>query len=898
MPEWRDEIRRRLEAASLPPTREAEIVEEVAQHLDDRYRELRAGGQSDTDAAAIVWREIEQGEALAAEIGRVETQAVPDLPARGAPARGTWLASVWQDLHYAIRSLRSSPGFASTVLLAIALSIGPLTAILSIGNWLLWRPHPGVTESHRLAAVWFGKWQSESSVGPVWVTYSDLDAIAPNLTYASGLAGVQEQWASVSVPGIAPQRMDVAHVTANFFDVLGVRLRAGRAFWKDEDRGAGVPVAMLSEGTARSIFGTPEAALDQSILLNSRAFRVIGVAPAAFLGTITGRPIEIWIPGAAQSYMNHRPAAREPRFYSFVARLSDGASFPAMEAELNGLLGSVDASRFEGVAARVFPGLGVSALGRAQTHLRLQVLLAIGGVLLALGCANAANLLIFRATRREREMAVRKALGASRARLIQAHVTESCVLALSGAALGLGLGVIVKKLIENLLFSLPAGTSAAAIDWRVLMATAITALGVGLLSALAPAFLAVRARISPALQSGSRASTRAPRLRGGLAALQLALSLTLLVGALLLVTTLRNLKTVDLGFDPTGVTSMWVGLDSHGYDVPRALQYFGEVLSNLEGHGGFDDVAAAYTSLGAGVYTDVIATDGGTREVAANGVTHGYFRTLSIPILRGRVFTAEEAMTASGVPPVVVNETLARRVFGTVDVVGRSLRFVRGHSRWDAELLIIGVVGDTHADDLTAPPEPVFYEPFGRASMPVRGGNIVIRSALTSAEVGAAANAIASRKDPTVPLSAMGALSEDIEAWMTDERLFAWMLSLLGALGFVLAALGLYGLVSQSTIERRREFGIRIALGAARSHIIRLVARYVVVVSSVGIGVGLAAAYFGTRIVEKMLFGVSRLDPLVYAAAIATLMLVVTLASVAPVVRALRVQPVDVLRTE
>jgi hypothetical protein len=285
-------------------------------------------------------------------------------------------------------------------------------------------------------------------------------------------------------------------------------------------------------------------------------------------------------------------------------------------------------------------------------------------------------------------------------------------------------------------------------------------------------------------------------------------------------------------------------------------------------------------------------------SVAANGVSDGYFRLLSIPIVRGRAFTLAEALDADEQGPAIVNERLARQLFLTVEVIGRTVRLARIGAAPERELTIVGVVRDSTWRSIAGEPDPFMYLPFAQFRSAGTSGVYMIKSALPVDRVGQMANAIAARTASAIPLSAPQSLTTGIDRELGEQRVFAWVLSLLAGLGFALATLGLYGLIAQSTIERRREFGIRLALGAAGWDIVRLVARYAVAVSSLGILVGLALSYFGTRLIRSMLFGVSPLDPEAYFAAIATLLLVVTLACIGPAVRALRVQAVEVLRTE
>jgi predicted permease len=535
----------------------------------------------------------------------------------------------------------------------------------------------------------------------------------------------------------------------------------------------------------------------------------------------------------------------------------------------------------------------------------VNTMLALGGVLLLLGCANVANLLIFRAARREHEIAIRQALGASRSRLMQLQMIESWLLSVAGAILGLALAVYLKQLIEQLLFPAPPGMSfIVPMDTRVLGFTVAVALATGTLAALAPGWLVMRTRGLAALGRATVTWSRAPKLRGGLAVLQLALSLALLISALLLVSTLRNLRAVDLGFDPDRVSVVTFSLDEHGYDSGRALAYHREVLPALQATGEFETVSLSTGApFGQGERVRVMPSgaDPTSRlSVMANGISDSYFRLLSIPIVRGRAFTPAEAVDAVENRPLIVNETLALRLFRTVDAVGRTVRLTGYGDEPEQELVIVGVAKDSRWRSIAGDPEPFVYQPFAqfRSGGGGTSGVYLIKSALPARLVGDIANSIAARTASAIPLSAPRPLTTGIDRVLSQQRVFAWMLSLLAVLGFALAALGLYGLVAQITIERRREFGIRLALGAANGDIVRLVARYAVSVSSVGLVIGLPLSYFGTRVFQSMLFGVSRLDPALYLAAIATLTLAVALACLGPALRALRVQAVEVLRAE
>ena len=917
-PDWHGEIRRRLGPFALRPTREIEIVEEIAQHLEDRFNRLRALGTSDDEALTAAWRELDDSDVLGYAISRVESPAPLNLPPPGAPPSGRWLRTLWQDVRYSARTLRGSPAFSVTVLIAVALSIGPVTAILSVGNWLLWRPHPGVTDSRSLAVVWFGQWRERGggvSFSPSGVSYANLADIRTGTRSITGIAGVQESSSSLSVPGGLPRQTGTAAVTADFFDVLGVRLAAGRGFTPDEDLPPfGSPVVVISHALAQSAFGSAEGALGKSIALNSQPFSVIGVAPPAFGGISTTGGIEAWLTGATWPYLNH---VKEPRamsrehgiFYEFVVRAAPDKTFAEVESELKVVarqladIHPAENGKFLDAAPRIFPGLGLMPLMRRSTRTVVNTMLAVGGVLLLLGCANVANLLIFRAARREQEIAIRKALGASRSRLMQLQMMESWLLSLAGAALGVALAVFLKQLIEQLLFPRAPGMSfTVPMDLRVLGLTTVVALTIGTLAALAPGWLVTRTRGLAALGRATVTSSRAPKLRGSLAVLQLALSLTLLVGALLLVSTLRNLRAVDLGFDPDQVTVVTFSLDEHGYDGGRARSYHREVLPALQASGEFETVSlSALAPFGSSSSVQLIPPGGGPDKpmsVRANGVSDSYFPLLSIPLVRGRAFTPDEVLGVGDSRPLIVNEKLAHQLFSTFDVVGRTVRLARTAVNPEREAIIVGVVRDSRWRSIKGELDPFMYQPFGQFRWGGTSGVYMIKSALPARRVGEVANAIAARTAKAVPLSVPRPLTSGIDRELGEQRMFAWMLSLLATLGFVLAALGLYGLIAQMTIERRREFGIRLALGASGGDIVRLVARHALTVSSLGVGIGLALSFFGTRVIQSMLYGVSRLDPTVYLAAVATLTVVVALACFGPALRALRVQAVEVLRAE
>jgi putative ABC transport system permease protein len=916
MPDWRSDIRRRLAPARLRPEREVEIADEVAQHLEDRYQSLIAAGHAEQDAEQVAWRELEDADVIGQRVAQVEAAAVPNLAGAEAPRHGGFAAGLWQDLRYAARGLRKHPLLSATVIATLALSLGPTTAVLGMADALFFKPVPGVARQDRLLNIWFGT-ARERGVSPWFISYADADDVTRDATTVEAVAGQQALQAGVSVEGSAPRLSMGAAVSANYFDVLGVRLATGRTFRPEEDRNpGGEPVVVLGEPLARGFFGSADAALGRTMLVNSVPFTVIGVAPQTFAGTRSASHMEFWLPGMAYARANNYPPDRwtydvnRGPFYEFIVRMADGATVEQTMAELGARTRALAERNpdqntiFETVGPILQPGFAAPASLRPTAVRAMQLIGGVAGLLVLLGMANVANLLIFRGLAAGRDVAIRKALGAGVSRLLQLRFVESLLLAVLGAAAGVGVALALGELISD--FTVRAlGALDVALDWRVVTATVALAVLVGAGFGLAPALLAVRESVTGALGRGLRtALPRATRLRHGLAVIQIALSLTLLVGALLFLATLRNLHAVDLGFDPTGVTMMNVNLRNYGYTDARALDYERRLANAVRREPGVQTVALAYAPpmLGLGFIDRVYLPGqdpGQATDVGLNAVSAEYFRVIGLPLVRGRGFTSEEALgdVKPEPMPVVVSQTLAERLFGTVDVIGRELR-TPNFRQPPSALRIVGVTRTSHFTGVDSPPDALLYEPLGRFLFGTRSAYVLVRSAFGRAPTARLIREAATAIDPTVPLASEQTFDTLIGQLLGQQRLFAWMLGLLGTIGFVLAAVGLHGLVAQTVTERRREFGIRLAIGADRPRIMRLVLRRAAVVAVAGLVAGLTLAWYAGRIVESRLYGVTSRDPWIYAAAATVMAIVVAVASAAPARAATRVDPIEVLRSE
>jgi predicted permease len=929
--DWKAEIRSRLSGSDLQPAREQEIVEEFAQHLEDRYRESLARGASDVDAVAAARREIDAGGWLAREIGRAVTDPVPTPPigrsSDSGPGRYNlqqWLSGVWQDARYATRTLRRSPGFFAAATLTVAMSTGPTIAAIGVANGLFFRPLPGVQAPHRMAFVWFGRWGEEGSFSPSFVSYAHVASMQARLTTVAGFTGQSSNAVNLSVDGGEPRIVPAGFVMGNFFDVLGVRFVEGRGFRPQEDRNpGGETVTVLSADLAQLLFPTGSA-IGRIVRINGQPFEVVGVAAPAFRGTTLGQAEDLWLPGLSKPRINHAPRDRwayDPDrgpFYEFIIRLSPGATFWQADAELRAAaLALVDGEvaggdRFKTVQPFLFPEFGLEPLTRGSAWSFTRMLLVVGTLLVLLGGANLANLFVFRGITRGHEAAVRRALGASGPRLARLHLAEALIVSGCGALLGVALAAGVKAVLDGSRMPF-AGVVDIVIDWRLLAIAMAIAVAIGTFLSVAPARLAARSDLALAIGRGGRSAIRSSvRLRTGLAALQLALSLILLVGALLFVQTLHNLRRVDLGVDLHGVTTFAFAARGQGYTSERTMRFSQDLLERVRQLPGIEAVSVSGNLPVGGVRhgsrvlppkeaAETLAKSNREAFAAAiriltNDVSPEYFKAFGMRFLTGRTFTEAEAYTEGIEPAVIISASLAERLYGTTNAVGRLVTFpAQGNlPRHDAP--VVGVVNDVRWGNPTRPVELLLYRPF--ADSAGLGQIFAVRASAGSPDVVRMVRAEAAKLDPMLPMARDRTLVALLDERLTQERTSAWTFATLAGLGFLLAAVGIHGLVSQTVADRMREFGLRLAIGATRLEVVRLVLRSALLVIAIGAPLGLLMAGLGSQYIESRLFGVKPLDAVIYTVASLTLAAVVVLASLAPAWRASRVDPVDVLRVE
>ena len=842
-------------------------------------------------------------------------------------ATGEWLRALLQDLRYAPISLRRTPSITFAVVATLALAIGPTTAILSVGNWLILRPVPEAVSPDELGVIWFGEWPDAGGMRVRQMSDLDVADIRRTSRTLSGIAGWEEGSVSVALEGSSPRRTGSAHVDVGFFPLLGVRPVAGRDFTVDDNRPPfGSPVVILSARLAEELYGESTLALDRFLTVNGRRMRVVGVMPRGFKGPRPFSRVDVWFPAWTYYHLHHFPETtmeiRSERgldgtFYTFVIRLRPGVTFDAVQAEVDVLLRSLerrssddDDSGLGAVEARVYPGLGPLELERDRYTTLVANLVIVAGLLLLLGSANVTNLLISRGINRQQDRAVRIALGATRVRLAQMVLVESLLLAALGAALGVGLAVGLKQLIQVLLLSqtvIPGGQFDVPLDARVLTATLAIALACGVVAGLVPALLSTRETAGGLVRGNFRVLPSGRRLRLGLAAAQLAVSLALATNAVLLVVTLFNLSAFDVGFEPENVTVHYLDLQSHGYTRESARVFDRAFLDRLSSDRAFASASLSFRHPPRPVVPaeliDPRSEELARVDIMQELVSEGYFRTLAQPVVRGRGFTRLEALMAPEVDgaPVVLGELLARRLFGDIDVIGRRVTMPASGFLPAGTFMIIGVVGDIRnvESSLVNPNQTdlVMYVPLtnGRIAAWMRP-TVMVRSELPLSEVGARAQGHATAVDPSVAVESPLPLTALMERQLGDRRSLAGMLVLLGSLGYVLSAVGLHGLLAEMVSERTREFGIRVALGAGRRRIRTIVLKRAGLIAILGCAVGLGLSVAGSRLVEAQLFGVDGLEPWVYLASAAGLVGIVFIASVWSARLATLIEPVEALR--
>lgn len=807
-----------------------------------------------------------------------------------------------QDLRYALRSLQKTPGFTAAVVLTLGLGIGANTAIFTMVNALLLRDLPHVTRSDELLLIG----RTVNNEGFDTFSYPDYVDLRDQSKAFRGIAAMSTAPVHVTGTG-ATERARGALVSANYFAVLGTSPAHGRFFGADEDKPSNpVQVVVLGAGLWQRAFGGRADIVGKTIRLDNRPFEVIGVAPAGFQGITRGDQLDVFLPLAVQpvampefgSFINLRQAV----WLQLFGRLRPGASLAQAQTELRAfgqqLVAAFPNDRKDWSVAAA-PTSGFDPITRARVVDFLRLLQGAVLLVLAIACANVANLLLVRSAARRKELAIRASLGAGRGRILRQLLTESVVLAALGGLCGLLLAYWGSDLLRALPVLRFSGEIDLTPDRRVLLFTFAISLVAGVLFGLVPALHAARSDLAGELRQGAEVGRpRGARLRGALVVTQVAVSLVLLVAAGLFVRTLRNAYAVDPGF-ATDVLTARLDLSLQGYDSSRGRRFYDQLLRDLRAIPGVRPGGASYAlnlPFGGGFDTRIdaqgalIDAEHRGHRTDRNSVSPDYFTTMDIPIIRGRGFSAQDVGTA---PPIaVINEAIAERLWPGQEALGK--RFVR---TWGGPPLeVIGVARDAKYRNLFEERRLTFYQPLAQDYSAAL--TIHLRPTGDATMLAGPLERAVHALDPDLPVYRIQRLDERLAASLSQQRSAATLVGGFGALALLLAAIGLYGAVAYSASQRTREFGIRIALGAQRPDVLRQVMREGIVLAIIGLSVGLVGAAALTRLLRSQLFGVTPTDPLSFAVVSLLLLVVAVTASLVPARRATRVDPMVALRSE
>jgi predicted permease len=827
-----------------------------------------------------------------------------------------------QEMRFAFRTMGKSPGFTSVVVLTLALGIGANTAIFGLIDQLLVRPLP-VREPGRLVVLdapgpFSGSTHNNSEVLTP-ISHPIFEALRDRNDVFSGVLARYATSAHVGASDVT-ERVRADLVSGTFFDTLGVGPALGRVFSPEDDvQPGGHPIVVLSHGFWERRFAADPKVVGRNVVLNGNTMTVVGVAEHGFHGVEVGDSVDVYVPLMMQaSILPTWPRGIQDwrtRWLTPMARLEDGVSLPEARAGANVLYRQLLQQDLQGVEARsesfrerfvakelllLEGGRGVSGL-RHQSRTPLLVLMGMVGLVLLIACANVANLLLARASWRRREIALRVALGASRMRLVRQLLTESVLLALAGGALGTIFAIwTADALLRSLPYENAPRVFAAEPDLRVALFTFLVSLATGLFFGALPALSATRPDVAPTLknEAGTLASRSSGRFRRGLVVAQVALSLLLLIGAGLFVRSLSNLGALDPGFEPDRILAFSVDPSLNGYDLGRRMEVVARIRDEIAAEPGVRSISLAEVGLMTGSNASSTvkvegyeAKEDEDMNPDLNGVAPEFFWTLGIPLLSGREFTEADDLDAPRV--AVVNENFARYFFGDDDPIGRRFSFGRD----DGQVRIVGVAGNGKSMSLREEPERFFYLPYTQ-SRDLGGVTFYVRAALDPEALATRVREAVARVDSALPVTDLKTMDRQIEESLFVERMVAALSVAFGGLATLLAAIGLYGLLSYTVAARTRELGIRFALGAQRSGVLLMVLKEVAVLALIGIGIGLPAGIFFGRLVESELYGLSARDPMAIGFATFVLLLTAALAGYLPAARASRVDPMVALRYE
>jgi putative ABC transport system permease protein len=811
------------------------------------------------------------------------------------------MQTLWQDLRYGLRTLARKPGFTIVAIIALALGIGANTAIFSVINSVLLRP----LAYHDPAALVvinhdYPKINLKASVSAIGYTHyrdnaKSFEAVAAVTGGGFNLTG-----------GGDPEQVSGSMVTHNFFSALGAGAMLGRVFLAEEDQPGKNKVVALSHAFWQRRFGGDPGIVNKAITINDESYTVVGVMPPGFqFGRELGRVVDLWTPIAfTREQLDYNRLTNENLFV--IARLKPGVGIGQAQAELDAIatnlrqqyMPGADRSNW-GLTTQSFSELVVGDIRQA-----LWILMGIVGLVLLIACANVANLLLARAADRQKEMAIRTALGAGRRRVIRQLLTESALLAVIGGALGLalawfGIGALVK--VNQV--QIPR-VNEIGVDWRALVFTLGVSLLTGVVFGLVPALQASKADLHETLKEGGRTGSGGSRawIRNTLVALEMALALVVLISAGLLIRSFWRLQQVNPGFAPQNTLAMSLALPATKYKEPaQRANFYKEALQRIRALPGVQSAGAVSNLPMSGDNSSGSFRIEGRDVPQGQSLPHGdrwaattdYFSTMKIPVVRGRFFDDRDTMES--LPVAIIDEAMARKYWPDEDPLGKRISFqsVNGNRIWRE---IVGIVGHVRHRGLEGESRVQYYIPHSQTQNAFM--SLVVRANVEPTSLTGAARGAIGGLDNDLPVFRVKTMEQFVSDSMAQRRFAMTLVGIFAAVAMALACVGLYGVLSYSITQRSHEIGIRMALGASPADVLRLVVGQGMLLALAGVALGGVAAFLLTRLMANLLFGVTASDPLTFATIALSLTLVALAACLAPALRATRVDPIEALRYE
>ncbi len=893
---WAREVRTRLAALSLSPTREAEIVDELSQHLDDRYAELIGGGASADEATRLTLAEFRSANLLAQHMAPLGQSSDRPLPTPGATT-GHVVADLWQDLRYAARTFSRQPGFAIAAVLTLALGIGASSAIFSVVHGVLLEslPFNDADRLYRLRMVYPNGAAYTTLSAPDFMSVREKNRVFDQVeAYTTG--------AVTMVGGAEPIEVRVASISDDLFGLLGLPVVLGRGFLAEENAPGRNGSAILDYGFWQRAFGGDSQVIGRGISVGGISYSIVGVLPqgARLPADVPGARVpsaaDLYLPieyGAA--YDSATATQRRSNFLAVLAKAKADVSADLIDEDLRRIGTELQAAFPQTNQGLTMNAIAVRELIVGDVRTPLLMLLGAVGFVLLVACANVASLMLARASARQEELTVRAALGAGRGRLLRQLLTEAVALGMIGGAIGLALAYTgTQALIAAQPTDIPR-LDEIRLDRTVLLFTLVTALVASLAFGALPA-LQSTGQLAGGLRRGGRGGgpdRQAERVRAALVVTEVALAVVLLIGAGLLLRSLGALTRVEPGFIADQAMSFRFALFGRGYDPQRVRSVVHEVEEEL----------GRLPSVTAVAATSVLPLSGpGPRlafrvegapppppnvnpEIGVASVTPAYFETIGVPLRRGRSFTNRDG--TDGPPVAIINEAAVRRWFPDENPIGRQV-----HASGARE--IVGVVADMLQGDPTQEIAPQLFIPY--AQSPARTVSIVVRTAGNPLALASSVRATVHRLDANLAVSELTSLDRMRTRSIARPRFYTALLALFAAVALALAATGIFSVMSYVVAERTREIGIRMALGARSADVLRMIVSGSLGLTLIGVTLGLAAALAVGRVIQNQLFGVEVLDLPTLAVVVLILMTSAAAASVLPARRAARLDPNSTLR--